>query len=178
MRRTGEEGVRVDRHLHGDGAKRSGPIPIIVAFACGLALACDRDAQPPPEGTPAVQEQPLPDEAATPQGAQNAPDQAKKRSTRGAPAGAGLEQPLAKKQLKQFADAYVAVQALNAEYAPKVSSASDAAKAQAIQQKASKAMAAAVNEAGLTPNEYSTIARRVERDPQLARRLAPLMQGD
>lgn len=73
--------------------------------------------------------------------------------------------------LEKFADAMSEVRSISNKYAEEFQSAEDAEQAQAIQQKAQQEMVEAVNDSGLSPEEYNTIVQRVQQDEELRARL-------
>lgn len=73
--------------------------------------------------------------------------------------------------LTQFARAYHKVESLNQSYAQRLSAAPDPAQARAIQQEASEAMLTVVRDVGLSPTEYTQIARYLETTPEVRRQV-------
>lgn len=73
--------------------------------------------------------------------------------------------------LEKFADAMSEVRSISNKYAEEFQSAEDAEQAQSIQQKAQQEMVEAVNDSGLSPEEYNTIVQRVQQDEELRARL-------
>lgn len=63
------------------------------------------------------------------------------------------------------------VRSISNKYAEEFQSAEDAEQAQSIQQKAQQEMVEAVNDSGLSPEEYNTIVQRVQQDEELRARL-------
>lgn len=66
-----------------------------------------------------------------------------------------------------FADAYVAVQTINQEYAEKLQNVEEAEKATEMQQEARDKMEGAVEEAGLSLSDYQEIAQAAGQDEEL-----------
>lgn len=73
--------------------------------------------------------------------------------------------------LEKFADAMSEVRNISNKYAEEFQSAEDAEQAQSIQQQAQQEMVEAVNDSGLSPEEYNTIVQRVQQDEELRARL-------
>lgn len=69
--------------------------------------------------------------------------------------------------VENFADAYVAVQTINQEYAEKLQNVEEAEKATAMQQEARDKMEGAVEEAGLSISDYQEIAQAAGQDEEL-----------
>lgn len=79
-------------------------------------------------------------------------------------------------QLQKFADAYRSIVTLSQEYAPKIKAAADAAAAEAINVEAQAKMLAAVEGAGLSKDEYQSIAVQLKNDPALLQKVNDMLQ--
>lgn len=79
-------------------------------------------------------------------------------------------------QLEQFVDAMTAVQEISGKYTEQFQSAETAEDAQAIQQQAQEEMIAAVNDSGLSADEYNTIVQAVQTDEELRARMQELTE--
>jgi len=73
--------------------------------------------------------------------------------------------------LQSFVDAYSAVQDVRRELTQELSSTQDESQARELQQKAQQQMVGAVQEAGLTPQEYNQIASQMANDQELRERV-------
>ncbi|RUO58977.1 DUF4168 domain-containing protein [Pseudidiomarina insulisalsae] len=73
--------------------------------------------------------------------------------------------------LEKFVVAMSNVQQISQKYSEQFQNAQDAEAAQEIQQKAQKEMISAVNDAGLSPDEYNAVIQQVQQDPELQQRL-------
>jgi len=79
-------------------------------------------------------------------------------------------------QLQKFADAYRAIVLLSREYAPKLKAAADVNEAEAINREAQGKMIAAIEQTGLTKDEYQQIANSLKSDPTLVDRVNKILQ--
>jgi hypothetical protein len=79
-------------------------------------------------------------------------------------------------QIKTFASAAREIQEIRARWAPKMQEAGDAEKAKALQTQANAEMVSAVEEKGLTVATYNAIATAAQENPQLADKIAKLME--
>ncbi|NBC21929.1 MAG: DUF4168 domain-containing protein [Gammaproteobacteria bacterium] len=84
--------------------------------------------------------------------------------------------PVTDEQLVQFIDAAADVQNVQANYAERVQKADDQAKAQELRQEAQDKMIGAVEESGLTVQQFNRIGQRLQTDQALVERLRS-MQG-
>jgi len=66
-----------------------------------------------------------------------------------------------------FVDAFVAVQEIREDFTERLHSASDEAEAQAMQQEAQEKMMQAVEESGMSVQEYNGVAMALQNDPEL-----------
>lgn len=78
--------------------------------------------------------------------------------------------------LEQFVTAMSNVQEISNKYSEQFQSAEDAEQAQEIQRKAQEEMVAAVNDSGLSPQEYNTIVQRIQQDEELRARLQEMTE--
>lgn len=104
----------------------------------------------------------------------SAPALAAPQAQTAAPQQAAQAQVISDSMLEKFVAAMGEVRAISNSYAEEFQSAEDAEQAQAIQQEAQQEMIAAVNDSGLTPEEYNTIVQRVQQDEALRARLESL----
>ncbi|MEW5248315.1 DUF4168 domain-containing protein [Microbulbifer sp. 2201CG32-9] len=79
-------------------------------------------------------------------------------------------------KLQQFASAYQAIVVLSREYAPKLQAAADIQEAEAINREAQGKMVAAINQAGLSKEEYQQIAASLRNNPALLERVNKILQ--
>lgn len=75
------------------------------------------------------------------------------------------------KQLEKFVDAATDVQEVQATYAQRMQEAQDQEQAQSLRDEAQSEMVGAVEESGLSVQEFNLIAQRLQTDPELAERL-------
>lgn len=80
-------------------------------------------------------------------------------------------------QLNDFADAYVAVQLIGQKYQPKIQSAGDKAKAQALQQQARSDMKQAITDSGIALADYKQIALAANQSETLRNRLSAAIKA-
>lgn len=78
--------------------------------------------------------------------------------------------------LESFVVAMNNVQEISNKYSERFQSAEDAEEAQEIQRKAQEEMVAAVNDSGLSPQEYNAIVQRVQQDEELRERLQEMTE--
>ncbi len=78
--------------------------------------------------------------------------------------------------LEKFLDAMNSVQNISSKYAEEFQNAEDAEQAQSIQQQAQQEMIGAVNDSGLSPQEYNAIVQRVQQDEELRTRLEAMTE--
>jgi len=78
--------------------------------------------------------------------------------------------------LESFVVAMSNVQKISNKYSEQFQSAEDAEQAQEIQRKAQEEMVAAVNDSGLSPQEYNAIVQRVQQDEELRARLQEMTE--
>lgn len=78
--------------------------------------------------------------------------------------------------LEKFVTAMSNVQGISNKYSEQFQSAEDAEQAQEIQRKAQEEMVAAVNDSGLSPQEYNTIVQRIQQDEELRARLQEMTE--
>ncbi|CAB0150915.1 hypothetical protein PSI9734_01354 [Pseudidiomarina piscicola] len=78
--------------------------------------------------------------------------------------------------LKKFLAAMNQVQQVSQKYSKQFQNAENAEQAQTIQQKAQEEMIAAVNNAGLSAEEYNAVIQQVQQDPELQKRLQEMTE--
>ncbi|WP_300579067.1 DUF4168 domain-containing protein [Phenylobacterium sp.] len=81
-------------------------------------------------------------------------------------------------QVEGFAEAMTDVQSLNEEYGPRVTAETDATAQATLQQEMNTKMTAAVEESGLTAQEYNQIAAAAQTDAELRARIGQAMQAE
>jgi len=91
---------------------------------------------------------------------------------------AGTSATFTDTQVDGFAEAMTDVQSLNEEYGPKVSAETDATAQATLQQEMNTKMTAAVEQSGLTAEEYNEIAAAAQTDAELRARIGQAMQAD
>jgi hypothetical protein len=69
--------------------------------------------------------------------------------------------------LDSFADAYVEVRNIQSDFADQLGSVEDREKAQELQREAQEEMVSAVEDAGLSVQEYNQVASQMQNDPEL-----------
>lgn len=79
-------------------------------------------------------------------------------------------------QLQQFVESAQKVAVLSDEYSQRLQAAPDNAAQQQIVQEANDRMASAVQESGLTVDEFNGISQALEQDPQLHARAQQMLQ--
>lgn len=79
-------------------------------------------------------------------------------------------------QLQSFAQAYRAIVILSREYAPKLKAAENIEQAEALNKEAQGKMVAAINQAGLTKEQYQQIATSLKDNPQLVEKINAMLQ--
>ncbi len=78
-------------------------------------------------------------------------------------------------ELMQFADAMQAVNDIRDQYSQRIEGAQSQDQAQQLQQEAGQRMTIAVQESGMTVDQYNEIAVALQGDPQLMQRLEQLL---
>ena len=79
--------------------------------------------------------------------------------------------PMTEKTVDVFVDAFVSVQEIREDFAERLQSASDEAEAQATQQEAQEKMIQAVEQSGMSVQEYNDAAMALQNDPELMRKV-------
>lgn len=79
-------------------------------------------------------------------------------------------------QLEQFATALTDVRDLGNEYSEQIASAESQEEAQELQQEAQVEMVAAVEDTGMTVQEYNQIAEQMSQNPELMERVQAMLQ--
>lgn len=80
-------------------------------------------------------------------------------------------------QLEQFADAQASVNEIRVDAMTKLKNSEDPKEAQEIQQQANQEMVDAVQDTGLSVEDYNLIARAVQNDTSLQSRLQQMSEG-
>lgn len=80
-------------------------------------------------------------------------------------------------ELIRFANAMSAVGGIREQYSQRIQESTDADEAQQLQQEAIDRMTTAVEDTGMTVDEYNSIATALRDDQQLMQRLQNLMEG-
>lgn len=78
-------------------------------------------------------------------------------------------------ELTQFANAMQAVNEIRNQYSQRIETSEDQNEAQQLQQEAGERMTMAVQDAGMSVDEYNEIAVALQSDPQLMQRLEQLI---
>ena len=82
---------------------------------------------------------------------------------------------LSDETLEQFTDAMAEVRSIGQEYSDRIANAEGAEEAQALQRDAQEEMMSAVEEAGLSVQQYNAIAQRMNQDPELMERVQDML---
>ena len=78
--------------------------------------------------------------------------------------------------IDRFVDAFVAVQEVREEYSEQLGSAEDAAATEALEQEAQMAMVEAVENQGMSVDQYNQVAMQVQHDPEMVRQIQEMAQ--
>lgn len=81
--------------------------------------------------------------------------------------GAAPQRPVAQETVKSFAAAYGSVQTIQEEYTVRLQEVEDRAKAQSLQQEAQAKMISAVEDAGVSVQQYNELVARMDQDAAL-----------
>ena len=79
-------------------------------------------------------------------------------------------------ELERFADAYIEVGEIHANYSQRLEQAEDPDQAQEVQQEANDRMVEAIQEHGLEVQDYSEIAAALERDPEMRDQVVTMIE--
>ena len=79
-------------------------------------------------------------------------------------------------QIQAFVDAYVAVNEVREEYTARMQEAEDQEAAQALQMEANEAMSAAIEDSGLSVEEYQEVAMAVSADPDVREQVTQMLE--
>ena len=79
-------------------------------------------------------------------------------------------------QLEQFVDAVTSVEQVQQDYAAQIQATEDAEQAQTLRQEAQEEMVTAVEESGLSVDEFNLIAQQIQTDPALVARLQNILR--
>lgn len=88
----------------------------------------------------------------------------------------GQETQVSQEKLEQFVAAYAEIQAIRAEYMPKLQQAEDEEEQAKLQEQGQKEMVDAVRAEGLDVSEYQQIGQKINSDRELQSRVQDLMQ--
>jgi len=88
-----------------------------------------------------------------------------------AQAAGGQAAPVDEATLEKFVEAKQQIQTLQSKFSRKLQSVEDQAKARELQMKAQEQMVAAVEDSGLSVEQYNNLANRMKEDPKLRRRV-------
>ncbi|MFU8815923.1 MAG: DUF4168 domain-containing protein [Pseudomonadales bacterium] len=121
------------------------------AFTCASALALLLSATSVPAYAEEEQQQPFPEEQVE-----------------------SLE--VTDEQLEKFVDAVNSVEEVQQDYAAQIQAAEDVDKAQDLRQEAQEEMVTAVEESGLSVDEFNLIAQQIQTDPALVARLQTILR--
>lgn len=83
-------------------------------------------------------------------------------------------QPISDEQLEQFADALNEIERINDEFVAQLEQAESQEEAQELQIAAQSEMVEAVEDSGLSVEEYNAIAYRMQNDPEIQERIEDL----
>jgi len=112
-----------------------------------------------------------PDEDEYGQGGQQQQDQyGQQQEQHGQQQGWQQEQPsvdVGEQELDQFAEAFLAVQEIQTEISEELQAATDESEAQDLQRQAQEEMVSAVEDSGLSVEEYNQIAQLMNSDPEI-----------
>jgi hypothetical protein len=86
--------------------------------------------------------------------------------------------PVSEQAVKEFASAYASVQSIQEDYSEQLQQIEDPQQAQQLQQEAQKEMLEAVQQSGMSVNEYNQMVERMDQDPQLRQRVFSLILGE
>ncbi|RFA29840.1 hypothetical protein CAI21_08370 [Alkalilimnicola ehrlichii] len=104
------------------------------------------------------------------QGQQEAPAQ-----TYEAPTGQQQAADFSDDSLNQFADSYVDILDIQQDFTARLEGAEDPEQAQQLQQEANEEMVQAIEDNGLSVQEYTEIARAMDTDPELRQQVVELV---
>lgn len=79
-------------------------------------------------------------------------------------------------QIEQFVDAYINLSDVREDYTTRVQEAEDQEEAQAIQEEANEAMTAAIEDAGLSMEEYQEVAMAINADSEIRERVTSMLE--
>lgn len=123
--------------------------PLVLA-ACGLGLSVAAHAQEYGQGQGGYQQQGQPPAAQQ-------------------PGGAAPQVDLSDQQVSQFKEAFGEISTIRQAYADELQNAEDPNKARKLQQQAQSEMVEAVEDSGLSVQDYNRIAGAIQQDPELRR---------
>ncbi|MHB0777610.1 DUF4168 domain-containing protein [Halomonas sp. WWR20] len=94
----------------------------------------------------------------------------------GAGAAQSQAQNFSDEQLQQFADVSQEIASISQEYTGQLQNAEDEAAQQQIRQEANDAMVGAVQDSGMSIEEFNNIGQAIQQDPQLMQRVQQMAQ--
>lgn len=96
------------------------------------------------------------------------------------PPNPGVEQsaPVDDEMVEKFATAYASVQSIQEDYTQQLQEVEDRAKAQELQQEAQGEMLGAVEDHGLSVQEYNEMIAQMDQDPQLRERVFSIVSAE
>lgn len=90
--------------------------------------------------------------------------------------GSGQEAQVDQEKLEQFVAAYAEIQAIRAEYMPRLQQAEDEEEQAQLQEQGQEEMVNAVRDEGLDVSEYQQIGQKINSDQELQARVQDLME--
>lgn len=127
------------------------------ALATGTTVWAQDEA--PPESTDPSQQDPLPEATEAPQQQDTMPD-------------------VSEEQIEAFVQAYVQLSQVREEYTARVQAAENQEEARQLQQEANDAMTAAIEEAGLSVEEYQQVALAINANAELRERVTEMLSEE
>lgn len=115
--------------------------------------------EPPPESTDPDQQDTVPKTTEAPQQQDTMPD-------------------VSEEQIEAFAQAYVQLSQVREEYTARVQAAENQEQARELQQEANDAMTAAIEEAGLSVEEYQQVALAINANAELRERVTEMLSEE
>lgn len=90
--------------------------------------------------------------------------------------GSGQEAQVSQEKLEQFVAAYAEIQAIRAEYMPRLQQAEDEEEQARLQKEGQEEMVSAVRDEGLDVGEYQQIGQKINSDQELQTRVKTLIE--
>lgn len=94
----------------------------------------------------------------------------------GSGSGSGQETQVSQEKLEQFVAAYAEIQAIRAEYMPRLQDAENEEEQAQLQEQGQEEMVSAVRDKGLDVSEYQEIGQKINSDQELQSRVQDLIQ--